>query len=192
MPLKAPDIEIVEQASNGREAIAADKTHSPDVILMDIVMPDMDGIEATRAIRKQHPDVKIIMLTTFDDRELVREALHAGADGYILKTAPVDDVVDSIRSAFGGNVLLTSDVVEKLLEPDSNAEADGYRHSAELLTHREMEVLHLMTEGLDNSHIAARLAISEKTVRNYVSEIYSILGVHNRTQAVLWAQKRRL
>lgn len=188
LELKDPSIELVGTASNGREAVELQARKKADVVLLDIKMPEMGGVEAAIAIRRHHPNTKLIMLTTFDDRELVDSALQAGAHGYLLKDTPVSEIVKAIKAAHRGRMLMSPRVAEKLTHIDEDRGESGFaiRQLAEL-TAREREILTLMAKGNDNNAIAEELFISEKTVRNHVSHIYHIIGVHNRTQAVIWA-----
>ena len=193
LSLKDPELEVVGTVSNGQEAVEMEKDLSPDVVLMDIKMPVMDGIEAARLIRSRRKDIKIVMLTTFDDGELVTGALRAGADGYILKDTPAQEVIDDIKSIYHGNVLMSQQAAKKVLQMELRETDEGSKSvepgSVNGLTEREQQILGLLGKGKDNLEIAAELFISEKTVRNYISRIYDVLGVHNRTKAVLWARE---
>ncbi len=189
IPLKEPDFEIVGAVANGQEAVEQDAAVNPDVVLLDIKMPLMDGVEAARQIRKQHPKTKIVMLTTFNDRDLVVSALRAGANGYILKDSPIPDFIQSIKSIYHGTFLVAAASAETLFWSQQQTEdAEAVRAFKEL-SHREQEIVRLMAGGKDNNEIAEALFLSEKTVRNYISHIYDILGVHSRVQAVLWARQ---
>jgi two-component system response regulator DegU len=191
LSLKDPEIELVATVSNGREAIEQEKELNPDVVLLDIKMPVIDGVEAARIIKQRKRNVKIIMLTTFDDKELIAGALQVGANGYILKDTPVPQLIQAIRTVHQGNILISPQVAEKLSRAEEHSKrADQSERDAQILnelTAREREILILMSSGKDNNEIADQLSISEKTVRNHVSHIYHIIGVHNRTQAVLWS-----
>jgi DNA-binding NarL/FixJ family response regulator len=191
LTLTGPEIELVGHVENGREALEEARKQKPDVVLLDIKMPVMGGVEAAQMIKSEMPNVKIIMLTTFDDRNLILAALKAGTNGYILKDAPVPQIIESIRTVYHGNVLISPKVAEKICsskdEENSRALDSECEEKLNELTPREKEIIRLMTAGRENWQIARELSISEKTVRNYVSQIYDILGVHNRTQAVLWA-----
>jgi len=206
--LEDPGIEIVATATNGREAVEGERLHQPDVVLMDIKMPVMDGIAAALAMRARRPGVKIIMLTTFDDRELIANAIRAGAKGYLLKDARADEVVRAIRTVHEGNMLILDVAADKLFQRTENAaggrdarpEVDGRgpakpagARSAPLpaefcaLTEREREILSLIARGFSDAEIGEELFISEKTVRNYVSHIYEILDAPSRAHAIRWA-----
>ncbi len=191
LTLRDSEIELVSSVSDGREAVEEVKKLTPDVVLLDIKMPVINGVEAARIIKESTPETKIIMLTNFEDRDLIIAALKVGANGYILKDAPIPQLIQSIRTVYQGNVLISPKVAEKLISTDEKQDIgnqsipqDG---KLDDLTSREKQILILMTRGRENWEIAQELFISEKTVRNYASQIYAILGVNNRTQAVLWA-----
>jgi DNA-binding NarL/FixJ family response regulator len=191
LTLTGPEIELVGHVQDGKEALEQARILKPDVVLLDIKMPVMGGVEAAQIIKNEMPKTKIIMLTTFDDKDLILAALKAGTNGYILKDAPVPQIIESIRSVYHGNILISPKVAEKI--STTNTEQNGNELETECeaklkeFTVREKEIIRLMVVGNENWQIARELCISEKTVRNYVSQIYDILGVHNRTQAVLWA-----
>lgn len=184
-----PDMEVVAEASSGKEAVAEAFKHRPDVILMDLVMKDMDGIEATHAIIKEWPAAKIIIVTSFLDDEKVYPALEAGAMSYMLKTSKAGRIAEAVRAACNGESILEPEVTEKMLhkmrEP---VQADLY----EQLTAREQEVLQLMAEGKSNQEIADQLFIALKTTKVHVSNVLGKLQVHDRTQAVVYAFKHDL
>ena len=181
------DMELAGEAGNGREALARCQENLPDVILMDIVMPGMDGLEATRAVLRQYPDMKIVVLTTFPEESLVQEALEAGAAGYILKNASADTVADAIRSAYAGEPALAPEATQALIRARTGPPKLGYD-----LSSREKEVLALVVEGLSNEKIAERLVISPGTVRHHVSACISKLGASNRTHAAALAVEHGL
>ena len=196
------NIEVVGTAADGDEAVDLARDNSPDIVLMDIKMPGMSGTEATGQIKRRWPSVKVLMLTTFDDRELIADAMKAGANGYLLKETPIADIVKAIEAVHEGNVLISEKIMEKLTaEPKTTGSKTllGARRPAALedatpealidLTKREREIYSLMVRGLTNQDIADELDIREKTVRNHVHRIYDIIGVHNRTQAVLWGME---
>ena len=176
------DIEVVGEAENGRRAVVLADELKPDVILMDIVMPDMDGIEAIAAIKRQRPDVEIVALTSFIEEERVTAALEAGATGYLLKDAEADDVAAAVRRAHAGEVHLDPQVARMLAQRVRNPVPDH-----EPLTEREREVLRLVARGHSNKEIAALLDITERTARTHVSNILGKLDLASRTQAALWA-----
>lgn len=184
-----PDMEVVAEASSGREAVAEAFKHRPDVILMDLVMKDMDGIEATKAIMDKWPSARIIIVTSFLDDEKMYPALEAGAMSYILKTSKAGRIAEAVRAACSGESILEPEVTEKMLHKMRKpVQADLY----EQLTAREQEVLQLMAEGKSNQEIADQLFIALKTTKVHVSNILGKLGVHDRTQAVVYAFKHGL
>lgn len=184
-----PDMEVVAEASSGKEAVAEAFKHRPDVILMDLVMKDMDGIEATQAIIKEWPTAKIIIVTSFLDDEKVYPALEAGAMSYMLKTSKAGRIAEAVRAAYDGESILEPEVTEKMLHKMRQpVQADLY----EQLTAREQEVLQLMAEGKSNQEIADQLYIALKTTKVHVSNILGKLQVHDRTQAVVYAFKHGL
>jgi DNA-binding NarL/FixJ family response regulator len=180
-------IEVVGDAADGLEAVAAAKQLAPDVVLMDLVMPGIDGVEAMRRIREQQPGARVIVLTSFADDEKLLAAVRAGAAGYLLKTAPPQEVVRAIRAAHAGNAVLDPVPAGRLLQ----ALATGGQER-QPLTPREREVLELLTRGLANKRIALELGVSEKTVKAHVGRILAKLGVSDRTQAALYAVREGL
>ncbi|MEY8349143.1 response regulator transcription factor [Bacillus cereus] len=185
------DLELVGEANNGQEALMKVEETQPDIVLMDLYMPEMDGIEATACIKKEYPNVKIIVLTSFSDQAHVLPALKAGASGYILKDVEPDQLVEAIRSAYKGNIQLHPDIASSLLSqtlPQEEAEVASNIH-VDVLTARENEVLQLLAKGMSNKEIASVLVITEKTVKAHVSSILSKLQLSDRTQAALYAVK---
>lgn len=185
--LAADDMVLAGEAGSGREALARCRESLPDVILMDVVMPGMDGLETTRAVLGQYPEVKIVVLTTFPEEDLVQKALAAGAIGYWLKNAPADALADAIRSAYAGQATLAPEATQALIQARTNPRKLGYD-----LSGRELEVLALLVDGLSNDEIAERLVISPGTVRHHVSACISKLGASNRTHAAALAVEHRL
>jgi NarL family two-component system response regulator LiaR len=181
------DLQLVGEAETGEEAIQCCAETSPDVILMDMVMPGLDGVSATRAIRQQFPAVQVIALTSYKEGKLIQNALEAGAIGYLLKDVTADDLVRAIRAAHAGRTTLSPDVAQVIVEAANQPPALGGD-----LTEREREVLTLMIEGLNNTQIAGRLTVSPSTVKSHVSNILSKLGVASRTEAVTLALRQGL
>jgi len=185
-----PDLEVVGEATNGREAVAEAGRLHPDVVLMDVRMPEMDGIEATRRLLEHNGATKVVMLTTFDMDEYVYEALRAGASGFLLKDVPPEQLVAGIRAVASGDSLLAPSVTRRLIQDFVRRRPDTLRAAApELarLTTREVEVLQMMARGRSNAEIAADLFVSETTVKTHVTHVLTKLGVRDRVQAVVFA-----
>jgi DNA-binding NarL/FixJ family response regulator len=180
-------IEVVGEADDGAVAVEEAARLAPDVVLMDLVMPELDGIEAMRRIREQRPQTRVIVLTSFGDDEKLMPAVRAGAAGYLLKTAPPAEVVRAIRAAHDGEAVIDPKAAGRLL--DVLAEAGPDTHG---LTPREREVLALLCHGLSNKRIARELGLAEKTVKTHVGHIFGKLGVTDRTQAALIALREGL
>ena len=176
-----PDIEIVAAVGDGAAAVAALGDHDPDIVLLDLTMPEMDGIEATRIVLEHRPDTRVVILTASADREQMLRAVDAGALGYLLKDASPTELIEGIRAASRGESPLDPKVARELL-------ADRRETRAPQLTDREREVLALVGEGLPNKLIARRLEISEKTVKAHLTRVFTAIGVTDRTQAALWAR----
>ena len=194
---RAEDIKVVATASNGHEAVDKVAEFSPDVALLDVRMPEMDGVEAAKQIHQEYPDVSIVMLTTFDDDEYVRDALSYGAVGYLLKDIPPKKLIASIRAVKEGSVMMAPSIAKKLIrqvsvEPAKSPEEEKEEEKPQWLkdlSRRELEVLKLLAEGYDNRQISEQLCIAEQTVKNHVSEIYSKLGTHSRIKTMKMVQK---
>jgi DNA-binding NarL/FixJ family response regulator len=188
-----PDIEVVAEASDGNEALAAVREHRPDVVLLDIRMPNLDGIEAARAVCAQ-TECRVLMLTTFDQDDYVYDALYGGASGFLLKDVRRDDLVHAVRVVAAGESLLAPTVTRRLISdltarrPRPGARPDGLTH----LTTRERETLKLLGRGLSNAEIAVALVVSEHTVKTHVSNVLSKLGLRDRVQAVIAAYESGL
>jgi len=187
-----PDLEIVGEADNGEAALSAYAELQPDVVLMDVRMPGMDGVEATWRLHERWPDARVIILTTFDDDEYVFEGLRAGAMGYLLKDVSGHDLAQAVRTVAAGGVLIEPSVARKVVAefarvapPARNADAG----LAEPLSEREVDILRLLAQGLTNRQIADRLSLAEGTVKNYVTNILGKLGARDRTQAALRARE---
>ena len=181
------DIQLIGEAANGREAMARVAELAPDVVLMDLQMPEMDGITATREIKARHPEVKVLALTSFVNDTQITPMLRAGAAGYLLKDISADELMKAIRAVQRGETPLAPVVAKKLIEGVA-APSDETRALAQL-TEREREVLALLGCGMSNKEIAAQLSISEKTVKFHVSSILSKLNLNDRTQAALFAAR---
>lgn len=182
-----PDIEVVGQAAQGREAIDLAARLQPDVVLMDVRMPICDGVVATREIHQRFPWIRILVLTTFDQDELVWDSLQAGALGYLLKNTPSLQLAGAIRTLHQGHCQLGPTIAPKVIAQLSPIAAQP---TADLpLSDREREVLHLIAAGRSNREIAQTLHLTEGTVKNYVSQILNCLGLRDRTQAALWAKQ---
>jgi DNA-binding NarL/FixJ family response regulator len=191
------DIQVVGQAANGREALHRVETLHPDVVLMDVRMPEMDGVAATQAISARFPDTGVIILTTFEDDEFVFGGLEAGARGYLLKDISSEEMAQAIRKVAAGEALIQPSITRKVLAEFSRLAAAAEKSAnkplqpalVEPLTEREQEVLSALAKGLSNREIAMQLVITEGTVKNHVSSLIAKLGVRDRTQAVLKAQE---
>jgi NarL family two-component system response regulator LiaR len=182
-----PDLELVGEAESGEEAVARAALLQPDVILMDLMMPGMDGVAATRAIRQKYPNIQIVALTSYKEDNLVQGALQAGAIGYLLKNVSATELVSAIRSAHAKRMTLSSEAAQALVQSTSQPVP-----ASDDLTERERDVLRLMVEGLSNAEIAERLVVSPSTVKFHIANIFSKLGVDNRVSAVSLALQRKL
>lgn len=181
-----PDLELVGEAEDGEQAVLRASTLRPDVILMDLMMPVMDGVAATQAIKAQHPAIQVIALTSFPEDELVRNALKAGAVGYLMKNVSARELAAAIRAAKAGKMTLSPEAAQALVRATQQAQ------EIDSLTEREHDVLRLMVEGLNNAEIAERLVVSLSTVKYHISNILMKLGVDNRVAAVTMALQRKL
>ena len=183
-----PDIEVIHQAGNGREAFECCKIEVPDVVLMDIRMPVSTGIEGTKLIKEAYPEVKIIMVTTFQDTEYIVEAMQYGASGYLLKDSSYEAIYDGIKVALSGKVVMDATVSEKLvMQPKAPTTIEKTDISSFGLTEREIELIRLVSQGLNNKEISEALFLSEGTVKNNISTILSKLALRDRTQLVIFA-----
>ena len=181
------DLELVGEAGSGEEAVRVAQQVKPDVVLMDLVMPGMDGAAATRLIRERAPHAQVIALTSFKEEELVQGVMQAGAIGYLLKNISADELADAIRKAHAGRPTLAPEAAQALIHAATHPRAPGYD-----LTERERDVLALMVEGLSNIEIAQRLVVSPSTAKFHVSNVLSKLGVKSRTEAVALALQENL
>lgn len=181
------DLELAGEADGGQAAIKLCGEVLPDVVLMDMVMPDMDGAAATRIIRQMYPQVQVIALTSFKEGELIKKALESGAIAYLLKDVSADDLARAIRAAYAGRSTLSPEAAQALVQVASQPPVPGLD-----LTEREREVLALMVEGLNNTQIAGRLTVSPSTIKSHVSNVLSKLGVASRTEAVTLALRSRI
>lgn len=186
------DLQVVASASDGAEAIELAAQKQPDLILMDLKMPGVNGIEATRDIRARFPHIKILVLTTYDDDEWVFDAIRAGASGYLLKDTPRQKIIEAIRGTMDGKSFVDPAVAGKLMSQLASNQKQPASVLAEKLTERELDVLRLLAKGFNNSDIAGQLHLSEGTVRNHVSAILEKLRVSDRTQAAVIAIRHGL
>jgi NarL family two-component system response regulator LiaR len=182
-----PDIEVVAEARDGQEAIRICEIEQPDIILMDLIMPELGGVAATRMIHNKWPEIQIIALTSFQEKELVQEALQAGAISYLLKNISGEDLAEAIRASYAGRSMLAKEAVDALVRAEQAEDQIGRD-----LTLREREVLGYLTKGLTNPEIAQELSISRSTVKAHVSSILSKLGVSNRAEAIALAIENNL
>ena len=198
-----PDFEVIAEAANGLEAVRSALALQPDILLLDLEMPQLDGVETIRRLRQQRPQSRVIVFTAFDNDERIIHAVQAGANGYLLKEAPRDEIFSAIRITMAGGSLLQPIVASKLLrhmghQSSTGSHGTAYHHSVqqtppyEPLTERELEVLNLLAQGMPNKEIAAQLVISERTAKFHVSSIMGKLGATNRTEAVSLAAQKGL
>ena len=186
------DFEVVGEAENGAEALGAYSKLAPDVVLMDIRMPEMDGVEATRRLREVDPNARVIILTTFDDNEYVFEGLRAGALGYLLKDVSGAELADAIRKVAAGGSMIEPSVARKVVAEFARlapASSEARDELIEPLSEREVEILKLVSQGLTNKEIAVKLYLAEGTVKNYVTSILQKINARDRTQAALRARE---
>lgn len=180
-----PDMELVGEASNGEEAVQLCGQVHPDIVLMDLMMPRMDGIEATRQVRKSFPDIQVIALTSYQEKELVHQVIMEGAISYLLKNVTGEELIAAIRKGYAGKPTMAPEITQALIK-------DQFPSPGDDLTIREKEVLGLLVEGLSNPEIAERLTISRSTARAHVSNILMKLGVTNRGEAITMALRNKL
>ncbi|MGI6358455.1 MAG: response regulator transcription factor [Bacillota bacterium] len=182
-----PDIQVVAEAGNGQEAHRQALEHHPDVVLMDIRMPMMDGVEATRLIKRDCPQTVVIVLTTFDDVDYIIQAMTHGAAGYLLKDIGSEKLIQAIRDSLEGNIILPGRVAAKITSQLASSSPPDV--TLDDFTEREMEIIRLLTQGRSNREIAAELHLSIGTVKNYISQIYAKIGVSDRSNAILFFRK---
>lgn len=183
------DLEIVGEANNGKEAITLTSQLLPDIVLMDVRMPVCNGVEATREIHERYPWIRILVLTTFDDDEYVWQSLEAGALSYLLKSTPAPEVAAALRALHQGHSQLGPTIAAKIFSRLKSPQETSSQDWQQLFTKQEQKILQLLGQGKNNKEIAATLHLTEGTVKNYLSNIFSALGVRDRTQAALWVQK---
>ena len=182
-----PDMEVLAEAMDGRAAIALAEQHRPDVILMDMRMPQVDGVAATHEIHQRFPWIRILVLSTFDEDDYIQASLRAGALGYLLKSTPSPQLAAAIRTVYQGYGHLGPTIAPKVFtQRHPTSSATDYQH---LFTHRELDILHLLRQGHTNREMATALHLSVGTVKNHLTRILSQLGVRDRTQAALWAHQ---
>jgi DNA-binding NarL/FixJ family response regulator len=189
-----PDIEVVAEAADGSEAVQLARELKPSVVLMDIRMPKLDGLEATRRLLTSQTGTRVLVLTTFDNDEIVYEALKSGASGFLLKSAPRDQLVGSVRIVAGGEQLLAPAITRRLIEDFVRRPSPGASQPTELeaLSERELDVLRLIARGRSNDEIAHQLFVSESTVKTHIGRIFAKLGLRDRAQAVVIAYETGL
>lgn len=183
-----PDIQVTGTAVNGQEALEKAGEQNPDLVLMDIRMPVMDGVISTKRIKETHPQIKIVILTTFKDDEYIKEALKNGAEGYILKSQPAESIIESLRAVAMGNTVLEANIAQSVKDMLQNQHTPKQPQDYNL-TPRELEIMALVGEGLSNKEIAAKLFISEGTARNYVTALLEKLDLRDRTQLAIFFLK---
>ena len=186
------EICVVGEAVDGHDAILGCRRTRPDVVLMDIRMPELDGIEATRRLLEERPETRVLMLTTFDLDDYVFDALRAGASGFLLKDAPAEDLVGAIHTLARGEALLAPAVTRRVIELFAATPVPTAPAELELLSARELEVLRLLATGISNAEIAAHLFVSDATVKTHVSSVLSKLGIRDRVQAVIYSYEAGL
>jgi NarL family two-component system response regulator LiaR len=186
----AEDIDVVAEADNGEQALHLVEVHQPDIAILDIHMPEMTGVEATRRIKQQFPLVRVLILTAYDDDPYVFALLQAGADGYVLKTASADELVRAVHTVHRGSPALSPEIASKVIRQMTTGKPAGAGEQVEALTERELDVLRLAARGQTNREIGGDLGISHRTVQGHLASIYGKLGVNSRTEAVTEAVRR--
>lgn len=187
------EIQVVAQAADGKEAFELCEEYCPDVVLMDMRMPGYDGVYGTKAIKEKYPDIKVLILTTFDDDETVAEAMNSGADGYILKEMDNNKIIQSVKAVYNGINVLGPNVYSGIQKRFSSSDKKSSEsESVSILSAREREIIVLISEGLDNKMIASKLFLAEGTVRNNISRMLDKLGLKDRTQLAVFAVKNNI
>jgi len=186
----AEDMTVVAEADNGQEALRLIESNTPDVALLDIQMSGMNGVEAARQIKSRFPQVRVLILTAYDDDPYIYAAVQAGADGYLLKRIDVDDLLRAVRAVYRGDAVLSPEVIARVMRQMQTGRPSATTEQVETLTARELEVLRLTARGLSNKEIGRRVGISDRTVQGHLASIYGKLGVAGRTEAVTEALKR--
>jgi DNA-binding NarL/FixJ family response regulator len=186
------DVEVVGEASDGSQALQTVERSVPDVVIIDVIMPTKDGIEATRDVKDAFPNVGVVVLSGHDEQRFIFDALKAGASGYLLKTADLEQVILTVRAVAKGEALIDPNVATQVLTQFQSYQEEEVADVYQPLTPREREILQLMSEGLPNKTIASRLSISERTVTTHVANIYAKLHVNNRVSAIQEAMRRRI
>jgi DNA-binding NarL/FixJ family response regulator len=187
---EAGDIAVVAEAGDGAEALRLVEAHRPEVAVLDVRMPEVTGVEATRRIKGRFPQVRVLVLTAYDDDPYVFALLQAGADGYVLKTASGDELVRAVRTVHTGETALSPEIAGKVVRQATRRRPEGAADQVELLTDRELDVLRLAARGLTNRAIGHELGISHRTVQGHMANVYGKLGVNSRTEAVTEALRR--
>ncbi len=187
---EADDIEVVAEAKDGREALERIREYRPDVAVLDIRMPEMSGVEAARRIKERFPGVRVLILTAYDDDPYIFALLQAGAEGYVLKTASGDELIQAVRTVYRGQSALSPEVATKVVRQKVTGKPATAAEQVEPLTPRELDVLRLAAQGLTNRAIGYKLGISHRTVQGHLASIYGKLGVNSRTEAVTEAIRR--
>jgi DNA-binding NarL/FixJ family response regulator len=190
--LETEGIEVVGEGSDGSDALRLVEETLPDIVIVDVIMPKKDGIEATREIKEAYPNIGVVVLSGHDEKRFVFDALKAGASGYLLKTAELEEVVATVREVALGHAKLDPELADQIISEFQSYQVAEVAEVFQPLTPREREILQLMSDGLPNKAIAARLSISERTVTTHVANIYSKLHVNNRVSAIQEAMRRRI
>ena len=187
---REPDMEIVGEAADGIHAVQMTGKLRPDIVVMDIVMPNLNGIEATKRIKQKYPDIAILILTAYDDDQLIFDSLEAKVSGYLLKTARGQELISTIRAIYSGESVLQPSIARKVIEGYNAAMKPGRKGLTELLTKKEMDVLRLAARGMTNKEIAEELNLKVQTARSRLKKIFKKFNVSSRTEAVMYAMKK--